>query len=241
MASASDGRGIPAFLSGSAGKRHVIGLVGVILLLQVFMFLGAEQASWILPGNWTPFVPIFNFFLQTTFAAIFFLILPRKNGTSPLEDIKEFSFRDFLRNYALVFGLTWIAVLGIFIVGFHETLKPLADVTRLQQFVYVFIFVAPTEELLFRVALPKHFPWWATSGIGFAVYHLWAYSLQVPIGDIQALLSQMLWAGILGIVFYAIYTKYGYGGAMGAHGAYDGVVLGALGTFGLAGASLWWV
>lgn len=228
---------LPKILVGSGGVRRVMGLLGLLVLGQVFLYLGVEQASPLLPGNWSAYVPIFQFYLLTTFVALFFLWVPAKGGASVLDTSGEFSIVSFLRNYAWVFAMVWGLAFVIFVVLLGEKFVLSPETSRLQGFVYVLAFVAPTEELLFRVALPKHFAWPLSAGVAFALYHLWAYSLQVPNGDIQALVSQLVWAGILGVVFYALYTKWGYGAAVGAHAAYDLLVLGVI-SFGILGTGL---
>lgn len=208
-----------------------IGLVSTIILIQLFFYLESIVASPILPGDWTSFSGDFGFYLLFDVIALFIL------GTSNrIGKIQGGGFGGFSITYVLFAAGTWLLTAGLLSYGTAPTI-PISQTTQLQDFVFYGIFVGPTEELLFRVALPPHVPGgWVTANIAFAVFHIFAYtSTGLTLGF--ELYYQLFFVFLLGVIFYFIYQYFGYGAAVGTHTAYDLATVGAI-VLGFSGLHL---
>ena len=207
---------IPAINLQLKGKR--LGLVGILIFFQLFFFLETVVQSPIIPGNWTAYQLPMEFYLILTAVGMFLL----GYGTKPLS-IQKGGIGEFMLMFSVFGAAAWLLVAVLDHGG-----AALSGIDRIQLFVFVLIFVAPSEELVFRVALPPYVGWLIGSGIMFGIFHIFAYSVAGPSGPI--LIIQLVEAMILGVLFYFIYQRWGYGAAVGVHAGYDLAVLGVLGT-----------
>jgi Type II CAAX prenyl endopeptidase Rce1-like len=226
---ATQPKGIRAFGPIGATGRSV-GALGLILMVQLGIYVAVIDNSTILPGNWASYFAPMTFYLFTFFAALFLLALRRDVLVATSITITSFVLRlsAFSAATWVIMSLAYLATNGV---------SPLADTVRLQDFVFVGFFVAPVEELFFRVALPKVLNSWILgSVIGFTLYHIPAYYLQTG-GLNVGLLTSLTFAAVLGIILWLVYApakdggilNMGYGATVGIHLTYDLFILGALG------------
>ena len=157
---------IPAINLQLKGKR--LGLVGILIFFQLFFFLETVVQSPIIPGNWTAYQLPMEFYLILTAVGMFLL----GYGTKPLS-IQKGGIGEFMLMFSVFGAAAWLLVAVLDHGG-----AALSGIDRIQLFVFVLIFVAPSEELVFRVALPPYVGWLIGSGIMFGIFHIFAYSGQ---------------------------------------------------------------
>jgi hypothetical protein len=243
---------VPAFGPLTSTRIKTLGIIGLLLLAQLFIFLGMvvnvdrSGNSDLLPstGNWSGWEWSMVFYIFMTLGAM--ILVNYTPDVSVVPKAKDIS--RFLINYSLWTFITWGLLTLIFPHG--TGVAALTGTFRIQQFVFTSLFVAPTEELMFRVVLPRVLNSWILgSTVAFVIFHLSAYSTEYA-SDLLSALTSLI---ILSVVLWAVYafqirfkTKSGeevtiaggYGASTGAHAAYDLVVLGVLGPllrgFGLA-------
>jgi hypothetical protein len=223
----------PIYVIGRPTKKLLrIGLIGGLFTVQLFFWLETIVQSPILPGNWSSLGGTYQFYLLLDAGSFFFLGLSNR-----VDNVQNGSFAGFAITWFVFALVTWFAV-TVLLLYYAQTSVPISGTDRLQDFVTYGIFVGPSEELFFRVALPPHIPGgWLSSNIAFAVFHVFAYtvsgeSLGVP------LFSQLFQVFVLGVLFYFIYKKWSYGADVGVHTAYDLTVTGAISAFGFSALRL---
>ena len=245
---------VPALGSLSSTRIRTLGIIGLLFLAEVFVFLGTvvnqttSGDSTLLPGtgNWSAWEWDMVFYIFLTLGAMVLVLYIDPNDVSVVPKRKDISM--FLLNYALWSILGWGALTLIYPHGIMGV--SLTPTERIQQFVFTSLFVAPTEELMFRVVLPRVLNSWILgSVVAFVIFHFSAYSQEYASGFIPAILSLV----ILSFVFWFVYdfkltfkTKHGkeiviaggYGSSTGLHAVYDlfvfGVIKALLGGFGIA-------
>jgi membrane protease YdiL (CAAX protease family) len=233
---------VPAFGPLTSPKIRTLGIVGLLFLAQIFVWLSTvvnvntSGDSALLPssGNWSPWGLDMEFYLITMLGT---MILVGYTDVSVVPKTKDIS--RFLISYSIWTFVAWGVLTLIYPHGTGVT--ALTGTLRFQQLVFTSLFVAPTEELLFRVVLPKVLNSWILgSVVAFTLFHLSAYSIEYPAEIISALISVIA----LGFILWFIYdfqlkykTKHGtdllvvggFGGSTGFHSGYDLVVQGVLG------------
>ncbi len=241
---------VPAFGPLTSTRIRTLGVIGLLFLVQLFVFVGmivnVNQSgdSDLLPstGNWSVWAYPMLFYILMTLGAM--ILVNYTSDVSVVPKVKDIS--RFLINYSLWTFVTWGVMTLIFPHGTGVT--PLTGASRIQQLVFTSLFVAPTEELMFRVVLPRVLNSWILgSVVAFVLFHISAYSTEYS-GDFLSAVAGLI---ILSFVLWAVYafeirvkTKQGeavivggYGASTGLHDAYDLIVLGVLrpllGGFGL--------
>lgn len=224
---------------GERGKS--IGLIGLLGVTQLFFLLLSVNNAPVLGGNWGSFeIPFFVYMVMLALAALLSTRIPM----TPL------SQKGTTRQFFLMFGLFLIITITVLGIGFHYLGNPpaiLGGGAQISNLVYYLVFVAPTEELFFRVVLSE-LVGWPVGLIAFAGFHLGAYSFAAS--GISGLIGALFNALILGAILLTIYdVRYqsgskkgqrigGFGGCSAAHAGYDLIVSGTVGGFGLAAAHL---
>jgi membrane protease YdiL (CAAX protease family) len=156
------------------------------------------------------------------------------------EEVKTVSLWTSLKHALAGFWLTYAAAALVFIVLLEAELGTTPRANMMSMIVLTILFVAPSEELMFRAMLPKYLegvfvgmPWvaWLLSQATFAGFHFAAYGGSVP---------SMVIAFIVGMVWLAAYKwtprlgwlkskeRLGLGFTIGSHAAYNLVVSGIL-------------
>lgn len=235
---------IPAFGTLTSPRVRVLGIIGLLFLLQLFVWLGtvintnASGDSALLPGtgNWTLWSNVMLFYLVMN---LFSMILVNYTGdVAVVPKAKDISM--FLVNYSLWTVVGWGILTLIFPHGTGVTM--LLGTGRIQQFTIISLFVAPSEELMFRVVLPRVLnSWFLGSTVAFTIFHLSAYSVEYSGSEfIPGLISLVLMSFVLwGVYAFQLRIRLkggkeavinsGFGGSVGLHQVYDCFVLGVLG------------
>jgi hypothetical protein len=223
----------PIFSTDKTNRRALrLGLVGLLVTVQLFFYLETIVQSPIFPGNWGGLQGDFQFYLLLDALAFFVLGLSNR-----VDRIQRGSFAGFAVTYTFFAAGTWLLVCYLISVG-QPAVAPLSGTVRLQDFVFYGIFVGPSEELFFRVALPAHVPGgFVSANVAFAAFHVFAYStsgtsLGVSLG------VALVEAFLIGVLLYAVYRYFGYGAAVGCHTAYDLSVAAVITIFGVTGLHL---
>lgn len=211
------------------GRGHYIRMGAIVLVAcaQMTLFLQSIVNSPILPGNWAPLQTGMEVDLLYTFLALGLI------GALPLYSpalarglrVQPGGIPAFLRVLPFAALLGWVVT--ILLIG-HGGTGGLNPTQQLQTVVILAFFVAPSEELFFRVAVSNYFRnplvGGAASSAFFGVAHIWSYSSGGQLGF--PLVAQILFAMILGFGLWAAYRKFGYGASVGLHAGYDVAVAG---------------
>lgn len=228
-----------------------LGLQGVslrilLLFVQLVFLLFAITNSPIFGGGWSIWTPEFEFYLLLFGVAVIiegvFLpsgtaLKPKFQATLP-EDLKPGATAHFLFWFG-AFLMGGIAIGGLLLGALHiQATTTLSGQYRITEIAYLIIFVAPTEEFLFRVVLPPRAGILLGSVVLFALFHLGDYTAQTG-GFTSQTISQLIFAAVLGLILYYIYDfrdskgerMFGYGGCTAVHAAWDLLFLGAVGGF----------
>jgi len=233
---------VPAFGPLTSPKIRTLGIIGLLFLVQIFIWLStvvnvnSSGDSALLPstGNWSSYSNFMLFYIVTMLGAMILVGYTEVGVVPKTKDISR-----FLISYSIWTFIAWGALTLIYPHGVGIT--ALTGASRFQQFIFTSVFVAPTEELLFRVVLPRVLNSWVLgSVVAFTLYHLSAYSVEYPANLIPSLIT----LAVLGAILWFIYDfqlrfkrKHGddllivggFGGSTGFHSAYDLVVQGVLG------------
>ncbi len=228
---------------------RALGLPGAILVVQFIFFLLAVNNSPALGGGWGPYlIDELTYIVLFISAIVIDGVVEPRGGSDrairlwlPDEDrvgvIANFCF--------------WFAVIGLVsLVGgivLLDTLKvstmALTGQERINTLVFVLLFVAPTEEFLFRAVLPRRVGWVLGSVVLFAVFHFGAYTT-LSGGVTVGTLGNLLFAAILGYFLWLLYDnrtadgrrRMGLGAPVAFHAVYDLFVYGVFtGVFTFAG------
>ena len=178
------------------------GVLAIVLLSQLGVYLTAIENPTLLPGNWTPLVPGMTFYIFSTFAALY---LTNRPGALVGGTLETFLFR-----LAVGMALTW----GVISVVFLSSAKPpeLLGGTKLLYILYTAVFIAPTEELLFRATIPRlqignrTVGWFWGSVVGFALYHVPVYALTNHGVTAAGFFGNIISVAVLGAVLWGAYT-----------------------------------
>jgi hypothetical protein len=227
-----DATALPPRLSAHAVR---LGMVFVLVVFQLFFFLDSlfcastVGCSPLLPGNWASLEPSFFYdILLDLFALGMIAALPRVLPGYNLR-IQPGGFAGFGLTYVLFAIAAWGVTAALLVYsGGGLGGSVLNDTTRLQEFVNYGIFVGPSEELFFRVAFVPYAGWPISAGVVFALFHAFAYSTGPGGLTGVPFLVAMLEAGVLGIAFYFIFDRFGWGAAVATHTAYDLTVAGVI-------------
>lgn len=156
------------------------------------------------------------------------------------DEVKTTPLWPSIRNALMGFWLTYAAVAVLFLVVLGAGLGSTPKGSLMSVIVLTVLFVAPSEELMFRAMLPKYLetvlpamPWlaWIISQATFAMFHFAAYQ-----GNISSLAIAFL-AGMVWLAAYKWTPKMGWlkakdrlglGFTIGSHAAYNLVVSGVL-------------
>lgn len=215
---------VPAFRGLSSTGKGVGALV-FVGIGQLMLYLTTTVNPTLLPGNWGSLVTGMEFYLFSILFA-FILVIGSKE---PI--LAGGTLDQFLLRFAVGGGATYAVLWAI---SFANPVGPgtlLGGGSQLQWILYLGFFVAPTEELLFRAALPRNVGWVMGSVILFSVYHIPAYLLEGGTTSLSAILPNLVTVGVLGFVFWVVYEKFGLAFSIGAHFLYDVVTVGVLPLF----------
>ena len=198
-------------------------------MAELGLYLAAIVNPGILPGNWTPLVPDMEYYL---FASIFAMLFIAISGKYPAGGTEVSAF---LTRFSMGAALTWVAVTVLFYYSIHST--PLTGGTKIEYLLFTGFFIAPVEELLFRVALPPRWGWFVASSLAFAAFHIPIYLLESG-ATVDGFLGNLIQPAIMGVVLWFAYRWKGLPFSMGIHFAYDAFVYGELLGLPLAAAGL---
>lgn len=227
-------KNIPAVSAkGFRGKTY--GAFVLVGFIELAVYLTAVVDPQLLPGNWTPLVPAMTFYLFSTFFALF--IVGRDS------QLLGGSLDSFLIRFSIGAALTWGLLTVVAYAGSGgPAAVPLAGGAKLQTLMFTGFFIAPVEELLFRVAAPRYFGWLMGSSVLFALYHVPVVILENPHASWHSMVSNIAFLALMGVVLWFAYTlkrpvirfrgvSYslgGYGFSLGIHFLYDVFVYGAV-------------
>ena len=222
-------------------NRHALrlGILIALVIVQVFFLLESYFNSPIFPGNWSSYTNSYIYYLILDILSFGMVaLLPLVNPNYDLR-IQPGGFAGFGFCYSLFGIVAWgLVLLALQAEGAHFGVTGISDTVRLQQFVFYGIFVGPSEELFFRVALPPYAGWVLGSGIAFGVFHILSYSTGMSGLVGVSLYLAVFEAAIIGIVLYFLYDRFGVGASIGAHTAYDLTTTGIISTLSIAGLHL---
>jgi CAAX prenyl protease-like protein len=246
---------VPAFGPLNSAKVRTLGIVGAMFFAMIFVFLGtivvteSNGDSPIFGGSWGSYTYPMIFYLFGMALAVGLIAYTKDLALLP----KQGDVSRFLINYSLWTIITWGALTLIYPNGSGALPIP-TGIDRYQTFIFTSLFVAPTEEILFRAVLPRVLNSWVLgSVIAFPIYHIPIeiknYGSMGPVAVGEALAE----IAILGVVLWYIYSyvlkirlrggktiavSSGLGGSVGFHAAYDNFVAAVLRTFPIALASI---
>jgi hypothetical protein len=234
---------------------RAISLRGMVLLVMLIFLLLAANNSPAFGGGWAPYIVPFEVYLLIFGVAVTLESIWAPIGTTGRRlrlSLPEEERPDFAVHFAFWFGVVLLAVVAVGGLALYYLGAPTAPLTgqdRITTIVYVLVFVAPTEEYLFRVVLPQRVGWVWGAVILFGIFHIGAYTATGG-GFDYSTLSQLFLAMALGWFLWLLYDLkitnkkgqkvrlVGYGGVVAAHGAYDLLLYGAVGGFSLQLLSL---
>lgn len=246
----------PNVIPFTAGKK-TLGAFVFIILVEFVIFADVAGGSTFLPGNWTPYLAPIEFYIAFAFFGLLLLLLLRGLPASLTVPAGRFVFQ-----LSALSGATWLVMTVV--SSFGGTGPVLPEVQRIQEFLFMGFFVAPVEELLFRVVLPivlrnANVPektpgaqgWILGSVVLFGLFHIPAYFIEGG-SDLSVLASDVLQAMVMGLVLWFVYSyKFelkvrgktyelngGYGGSTGVHLTYNLFVLGVISALPIAAAHL---
>ncbi|MDE1821561.1 MAG: CPBP family intramembrane metalloprotease [Euryarchaeota archaeon] len=230
-------------------KVRTWGPAGVLVLAQVFVLLITVNGSNLIPGDWSG---LFDAEVVYLILSIFALGVFGIGNRTPL--ISEGDTGWFVVLFAMFAAATIFVLVELFA---HSGAAPSAvsPTQKIQTALFLGVFVAPTEELLFRVVLP---PYVAKSSLGrmagssilFGVFHLPAYSVVAGKVGPFSIGSAVIEAVFLGMLLYVVYAGIdipsakirfrglGLGASTGIHWGWDLSTLGVVGGFAIVAKSL---
>lgn len=210
------------------GKGKTLGIVGLLLFIELFFYLIAVDNSPLIPGSLNVYETGMLFYLVTAGIALSVLGFSTKirviDGLGPSQFLWRFSVTAFA---------AW-GLMTVVIVATGSSVSAVNDNSRIGLVVFTFAFIAPVEELTFRVAAPAVMPWWLGSVVMFAVYHIPAEFAIYGTANTTNVVAAVFELMIAGIVLWYIYKRFGFGSAVAAHGIYDAVLTGAIGVLPLS-------
>ena len=228
-----------------------LGLRGLILAVQLFFLLLAVDKSPVFGGGWGNYYPYFQVYVIIFLVAVVIEGIFRPighNGNRIRVALPDEDRPHAVTNFAFWFGAFFLASLGIgtaLLTYLHVAAAPVQGQVRINLLVFTLVFVAPTEEFLFRSVLPRRIGWIGGSIGAFAAYHVGAYTAATGTFNNGTLISLGMAAtigGLLWFVYYDFTNKRPREGAMGRttalHGAYDLFVYGVFGGFHLTAFAL---
>lgn len=228
------GEAAPIF--GPFRKRTLrLTFLGVLIGIQLFFYLATLFSQTFLPGNWTVLSPDFLYYLLLDVLALFLMGGFRYQN----KVIQPAGAGGFLITFPLWATITFL-LMTIAFASTVSTVTPLTLTEKIMDLVLYGIFVAPTEELLFRVALPpvlSGYGGWVTAQIIFAGFHFLELTATGQ-GIVGPVIDQAVEIFGLGLLLYAVFHYFGYGAAVGFHFAWDATIAGALGVGVFAGFHL---
>ncbi|HEY1198444.1 MAG TPA: hypothetical protein VGG32_06935 [Thermoplasmata archaeon] len=235
---------VPAFGPLASPNVKVIGIVAALFATQAFVWLGTvvvtntNGSSPILPGSWSGYSNQMLFYLITMLFSM--ILIGYTTDLSLVPKYKDVS--RFLINYGLWTFVSWLALSLIYPGG--PGVAALTGTDRIQTLVFISLFVAPAEELLFRVVLPRLLNSWILGSVVlFSGYHFAAYLVSYSSESLIVVATGLIEVAILGVVLWFIYSfvfrvktrsgavvaiNSGYGGSTGFHAAWDLFVSGVL-------------
>jgi len=231
---------------------RALGIASVILLVQFFFYIPSVIGTNLIDANWATYQPGFLLYILLNVIAIVILAVD-KSG----RDIVEGSIPNFLTGFGGTAIAMW-AILTVVAIAFGEhVVATTFGVARVPVIVYTLVYVAPTEELMFREVLPRviaplkktkgkrtgDFSWVGvavSSAFLFPAFHVWTYA-QSAGGVGGALLAALVTASMAGVILALIYKYFGYGSCTAAHGWYDLFVTGAISGLALTGTAAFWL
>ncbi len=212
-------------------KTQTATILSGLLLAEAFFVLLVYANSQLLPGDWSGLLtPMLIYVALGTIALM--LILFRNPG-DPVEQLRADRFLLLLVAFAAGVGIAMSYLFG-------RLGEPaiLGGVAQLQDIVFVGLFVAPIEEMLFRVALPLKWGWLLPAVVLFSVMHLGAYTASGLLYTQVSLAVSIVEVALIGGILWLINRYVGFGAAVGTHMAYDLTVLGAVGGFSVVAVHL---
>jgi len=194
-----------------------------VMLIQVFLWVNAD---WI----YGPFAEGVKSILQIYF--ILFLVTYVSLGMKlPTLDRRKETLRNFMFTF-IVTALFMVAVFPQFLAGQVASIEPEA-IAIAYGFVFFHGFVkAYVEEVVFRFAIPMAMQLKGgleiyaaiISSVLFGMFHM---SVAFLSGNPYPV-WMMVYLSLLGMVFYAVYKRFGVMGSVGCHLSYNLGVLGVL-------------
>jgi membrane protease YdiL (CAAX protease family) len=218
------------------GRNAVLGVLGGILLFQVILYLAVVDYSASLPFDLTPDANGIVFYILLMFVAVLFLLAVSKSDI-----FQGGTWGRFLTRYAIAGAIGWVLISGVE-AAYGGTSVVVSGAQRLALIAFLGVYVAPTEEILFRMALPAilaqkaspRLSWFVSCAILFPIAHTFAYLSTYGSFAGTEVLVAMIEAAIAGVVLWYIRVYAGLGAAIASHFVYDASILGALGALPLA-------
>lgn len=213
-------------------RRHAVhvGTAMALVAVQLFFYLDTVVGSPLLPGTWTQFQAAFQvdlLFSIATVAAI--AVLPMYDPALVRRLVLQPGGISTGLLHAGIFLLGGI-VLSVGYLALNGIVVPVGTVdstVALQGAIEFGVFVAVGEELLFRVAFTIWFRGRATQAFmasaPFALFHAWAYSVG-PGGTLESAMTiagNLAFAGLFGLLLWAVYRLWGIMASMGLHAGWD--------------------
>jgi hypothetical protein len=223
---------VPAVAYKNPGGHAVrMGMIVILILVQLFFLLEANYNSPLFPGDWSSQVKGYTIFLFLDMFALGLIgFHPLTHPGRPLR-IQPYGYPGFAISFVAFAGLAWLLMSAIAYLqhpGTSVAGSIYGDTERLQLFVFYGIFVGPTEELLFRVALPEELGWVIGACVAFPLFHLIAYTTGLtPVSGVN-LWVQIFTDGGLGAGLWFLKDRIGYGAAVGFHVGYDLTLVGVI-------------
>lgn len=233
---------VPFFDSGRLkGHGKTLGVIGILVIAQLFIIVGIADNSPLLPGNFQPYE-----YAIALYIGIFALCLGMLAYTGALKTLLGMPATGFMLRMALWGAATWVVLTLLF--SFGSSVSPILGSERVQLFILDAVFVAPVEELAFRVTFPAVLPggWFMWSVVGFALFHSFAYAVTYG-ASLSQFAPELVVPGVMGAVLWFVYRlgpkgqagKWGgYAGCLAVHLVYDLFVLGVISGLPLALAHL---
>ena len=216
--------GVRAAERSLSGRGKLLGVILILVMFQSFFFIVAIEGSPLIPGLSSELTGM-EIYLFLMVPALFIIGLSPNlaNSKAHVSVISGGSIGRFLTDYAIAGFAAWVLMaLILYAAGTHYV--PLTGAARLDGLIFGGFFIATTEELLFRVALPLTMNWFVASSFIFALFHLPIDAITYGLGDPTQLLAAFFVRMMAGAVLWAIYRYGSLPMAMAAHFVYDGVL-----------------
>lgn len=221
-------------LSTEAHRRLFGGLV-FVAFAQVMALLVVVDNSPLIPGlvgsgvNYEPYMVYYLFLLTAVaFPIVGFApsLVARRRGQRSV----NLATGGRLTRWALSFGATGFAawaLLGVAGVALSVVYTPISGAERLGFLVFDSLFVAATEEIVFRMALPLVMNPWLASCVLFPLAHL-PVDATVFGGNVELYAMAFVQRALAGAVLWVIYSRVNLAAAIAAHFIYDAFLGGGL-------------